>query len=217
MEGVTAVWLPVQAVEDALVVSTIVNGNEFRRVQKMARLDAVEGHEVSEFRAAPAQSRRASPGPERAPLRLNGAEGLRSAQTGARGAVHNQASFVAVLGVRSAGNQLHALERVKWYLGGKHFALLIADGLAIDDETDLRVIAQRMEKAVGVRRYGASAVGDGLGQPAAGIKRRQLQKTAAVDVLMSRGIALHGSSRGLHIDCGYLGGHLERDTHRDGQ
>ena len=54
MEGVTAVGLPVQAVEDALVVSSIVNGNEFRRVQKMARLYAVERHEISEFRTTPA-------------------------------------------------------------------------------------------------------------------------------------------------------------------
>ena len=35
-------------------------------------------------------------------------------------------------------------------LGGEHLALLIVDGLAVDDEADLRMIAQWMEKSVGV-------------------------------------------------------------------
>ena len=119
--------------------------------------------------------------------------------------------------VRSAGDQFHALDGVERNLGGKHFALLIADGLAVDDETDLRVVAQRMEKAVGVGRHRAGAVGDGLGQAAAGIETRQLQEAAAVDVLMRRRIALHGCSGGLHIDGGDLRGNFERDIHCDGQ
>src|SRR5713101_4375244 len=113
MQSVIAVWLPVQAVENAFVISSIVNGNEFRRVQKMARLNAVKGHEISEFRTTPAQGRRASPGPERAPLRFDGAKRLHRSQAGAGGAVHDHAGLIAVLGVRTAGDQFHALESVE--------------------------------------------------------------------------------------------------------
>ena len=47
--------------------------------------------------------------------------------------------------------------------------MLVADGLPVDDEADLRVIAQRMEEAVAVGSHAAGAIHDGLAQAGAGI------------------------------------------------
>ena len=54
-------------------------------------------------------------------------------------------------------------------LRGKHLALLIADGLPVDDKADLRVIAKRVEQTVAIRGNAAGAVRDRLAQSAARI------------------------------------------------
>ena len=56
----------------------------------------------------------------------------------------------------------------------KHFALLIADRLAVDDEADLRVVAQRVEEAIGIRRHAAGAVHDAWLSPPPGSKAGNL-------------------------------------------
>src|ERR1035441_10649386 len=71
-------------------------------------------------------------------------------QPGARGDVGHQAALVAELGIRRAGHHLHALNGAGGKLGGKDFALLVANGLAVDDEGALRVIAQGMEETVAI-------------------------------------------------------------------
>src|ERR1039458_7763132 len=86
------------------------------------------------------------------------AKHARRAQAGACGDIGHQTALVAKLGIRRAGNNLHALNSAGGKLGGKDFALLIANGLAIDDECALRVIAQGMEETVAVGRNAAGAI-----------------------------------------------------------
>ena len=69
---------------------------------------------------------------------------------GARGDVDDQTRLVAVLRRWRTGNHLHRLDRIQRNLVGKNLALLIGDGLAIDRERVLGVIAQAMKKAVRV-------------------------------------------------------------------
>ena len=68
----------------------------------------------------------------------------------ARGHVDHDAGLVAIFGRRRARDDLHRLNRIQGNLVGEDLALLVGDGLAIDRERVLRVIAQSVEKAVGI-------------------------------------------------------------------
>ena len=57
-----------------------------------------------------------------------------------------------IFGGRRAGDDLHRLDRIERNLVGENFALLVGDGLAIDRERVLGVIAQPVEQAVGIGR-----------------------------------------------------------------
>src|ERR1017187_2580821 len=52
VEDISAAGHIIEAVEDGLVVSCVVDGDELRGVQKAPGLKAVDGHEVPEFRRA---------------------------------------------------------------------------------------------------------------------------------------------------------------------
>ena len=58
---------------------------------------------------------------------------LRHTQAGARCHDNDQAGFVAVFGGRSAFNHLHGLHGISGKLVGENLALLIGDGLAVDE------------------------------------------------------------------------------------
>ncbi len=64
-----------------------------------------------------------------------------------------QAGLVAVLGGSRPGDHLHVLKRVLRHLGGECLALLIADGLPVHHVAGLRVVALRMEEAVGIGHH----------------------------------------------------------------
>ncbi len=70
--------------------------------------------------------------------------------SGARGGFDDEAGLVAVLGCRSAADDLERLHSVGGKLVGEDLALLVGDGLAVDGEGVLRVIAKAMEEAVGI-------------------------------------------------------------------
>src|SRR6266567_3818672 len=139
MEDVFPGRLPVEVVEDALVVTAVVNRQALRRIQKMSRSNAAQSYEVSVLRSTEAQGNIPSAGSERAPLGVDIAERLGHAQRGAAGGVHNQAGFVAILRIRRSGDQFHALQGDGGNLRGEELALLVADGLAIDEHQGLRV------------------------------------------------------------------------------
>jgi hypothetical protein len=53
----------------------------------------------------------------------------------------------------------------------RNLALLIADGLAVDEKGDLRMIAERVEKTVGISGNPTGTERDGLAKTGSGIKR----------------------------------------------
>jgi hypothetical protein len=60
------------------------------------------------------------------------------------------------------------LDGVERHLRGELLALLIADRLAVDGEAGLRVIAQRVEEAVGIGHHAGTGQRDGVPHAAAG-------------------------------------------------
>ncbi len=150
------------------------NGVNSGRVQEPAAADAVEGQEVAELSRCRSPSRpcrrwcrktrsprstlpKTPPGPE----------------AGAGGDLRHQAGLVAEFGIRRSGDDFHALDGAGRKLRGEDLALLIADGLSVDHEADLRVIAQRVEESVRVGGHAARAVSDRLAQAASGVERGQ--------------------------------------------
>src|SRR5438874_923200 len=132
MEDIDRRRLPVEVVENALIVADVVNGQKFRCVQKVTGAAGVERGEVSIL--GPTEPKRGAPAPgsERAPLRIDIPERLRRSQAGPRGRIDDQTRLVSILRVRRAGNQFHALQRIGGYLGREQFTLLVADGLSVD-------------------------------------------------------------------------------------
>ena len=95
--------------------------------------------------------------------------------------------------------------------------MLIADGLAVDYEADLRVVAQRMEEAVGVRGHAASAVDDRLAEARAGVERGDLRKLRAVHVHVCGGMHFEEVCAGrFDCDAGVGAGDGERRLEWDG-
>jgi len=62
-------------------------------------------------------------------------------QAGAGRNIRNQTGLVAKLSLGRSGYDLHALDGADWKLGGEDLALLIGDGLPVNHEAHLRVIA----------------------------------------------------------------------------
>ncbi len=73
---------------------------------------------------------------------------------------------------------------IGWNLRGEDLILLIADRLSVNHVTHLRVISQRMKKAVGVRGHTAAGGGNHLAQLVTWIHDRQFQEGAPVHVLV---------------------------------
>jgi hypothetical protein len=82
------------------------------------------------------------------------------------------------------------LDGVHGDLRGEDFALLIADGLSIDDEADLRVIAEGVERSVAIGGHTARAIGDCLAEAGPGVDGGKLGKLRPVGVHVIGGIDL---------------------------
>ena len=145
----------------------VVEGGELGRIQKAAAAHAIDRQKVADFRAAEAERRRC----RRRCRRIR--SWRRHCRKRCRAPRPERVVICAtrlVLSPNSAsrrsGDDLHALNRAGGKLGGEDLALLIADGLPVDHEADLRVIAQRMKEAVPIGGHAAGAVGDRLAQAA---------------------------------------------------
>src|SRR5581483_2764058 len=158
-------------------------GRKLRSVQKASGPDSIDRDEIPELRAAHAEGDVLAPGSKRSPDGFQSAERALP-QAGLCGGVHHQTRLVAVLRLGSAGNDLHALNRVGGELRGKYLTLLIADVLSIDDIAHLRVVARGMKKSVRVARRRARTVINHAAQPGGGIENRQFGKRVGVDVGM---------------------------------
>src|SRR5258708_1413263 len=162
MEDVFPGRLPVEVVEDALVVAAVVNRQALRRIQKMSRSNAAQSYEVSVLRSTDAECNIPSAGSERAPLGVDIAERLGHAQPGPAGGIHNQAGLIAILRIRRSRNQFHALKGDGGNLRGEELALLVADGLAIDEHQSLSVVSEGVKETIGVGGDASAAVRNGL-------------------------------------------------------
>ena len=78
--------------------------------------------------------------------------------------VHDEAALVAVLGGRDAGDDFHRLHGVLANLIRIQTALLIGNRLVVDRELRLRMVADRMEEAVGVGHHAGRRERDHLVQ-----------------------------------------------------
>ena len=117
-----------------------------------------------------------------------------------------------------ARHQLHALDGAGGKLGGEDLALLIADGLSIDHEADLRVIAEGVEETVAIGGDAARAIGDRLAEAGAGIDGGKLGKLRPVGVDVIGGIHLQQVRAGrLHGDSCLGTGNLQSRLDLDWQ
>ena len=101
-------------------------------------------------------------------------------------------------------------------MGGKYFALLVADRLAIDHEAALRVIAERMEETVAIGHHATGAIRDRLAQAATGIHRGKLHEQRAVRIDVSGGIHLDEVARAFHRNAGLGAGQGQCGLELDG-
>src|SRR5262249_5247084 len=160
----------IEPVEEGLVVADIVKGRKFRRVQKPLAADSIDGEEVSDLGAAVSKPDSSAGGSERTVRSVDVAEHPSRSQTRARDHLREEAGLISELRVRRSGNQRHALDCAGRELGRKHFALLIADRLAVNYKTDLCMVAQWMEKPVSVRGNASRAIHDRLAEPGSRIE-----------------------------------------------
>ena len=152
VKSVAGGGLPIETVEDGLAVAHVVKRTELGAVEEAPAAQRVGGEEVAELLAAEAEGGFFADGAEGAVLRGEAAEGL-LAESGTRDGVDHQAGLIAELRARRAGDQFHGLDGVERNLRGELLALLIGDRLAVDGEAGLRVIAQRVEEAVGIGHH----------------------------------------------------------------
>src|ERR1039458_1653266 len=117
-------------------------------------------------------------------VRVDFSEHPPRAEAGARRDVCHQAGLVAELGLGRSGDDLHALDGAGRKLSGEYLALLVADGLPVNDEADLRVIAQGVEEPVAVGGNTPRAVHDGLAQSRSRIWVGEFheERTVGIDV-----------------------------------
>ena len=190
VEGVFAVGLEVEAIEDGLIVACVVDGLEFRGVEETVATDPVERGEVAEAGRAEAKGGRASAGTEGAEAGVEATEDATGPEAGAGGDFNDKAGLVSELGTRVTGDQFQTLDGAGGELGGEHFALLVADRLAVYDEADLGVVAKWVEEAVAIGHDAAGTVGDGLTEAAAWICIREFGEKVTINVGVCGGVSL---------------------------
>ena len=206
--------LPVEAIEDGLAVPHVVKRTEFGAVEKAPAAQGVGGEEVAELLAAEAEGGFLADGAEGAVLRGEAAERL-LAESGTGDGVDHEAGLIAEFGAGRAGDEFHGLDGVERNLGGELFALLIGDGLAVDGEAGLRVIAERVEEAVGIGHDAGAGHGDRVAESVAGSGGGQLRVEFAIHVVVRVGdVFEHGHAAGFHRDGGMFAGQGERNFER---
>ena len=196
------------------LLPTSWNGRNSGRVEEAPAAQRVGGEEVAELLAAEAEGGFLADRAEGAVLRGEAAEGL-LAESGTRDGVDHQAGLVAELRARRAGDQFHRLDGVERNLRGELLALLIGDRLAVDREAGLRVIAQRVEEAVGIGHHAGAGHRDRVAQSAARGGGGQLRIELAIHVVVRVGdVFEHRGAARFHRDGGVFAGQREREFER---
>jgi hypothetical protein len=182
VNDILASGLVIEMIEDGLIVPYVMEGGEFGSVQKPPAANAINGKEITELRIAETDAHAPSRGAERPVRSIHITEDPTNSETGSGCYLCDEARLVAKFGVWRTGNDFHALDRADGNLRGIDFALLVADGLSIDNEARLKVITQRMVQAVGVGCHAPRAVRDRLAEPSGGIDGRDFHNGASVNV-----------------------------------
>ena len=141
MDNIGGRGLKIETVEDRSVIPLVMEWSEFRAIEETSAAGSINGEEVTETFVADAVRDVAADGSEGPIQSFHAAELTHCAEAGAGRNLIHEARFVAKLGYRCAGNELHALNGAGGELGREYLALLVADGLAINDEGDLGVVA----------------------------------------------------------------------------
>ena len=209
MKRVVGGGLPVEAIENGLAVPHVVKRTEFGAVEKASAAQGVGGEEIAVLLAAEAEGGFLADGAEGTVLRYEAAERL-LAEPGARDGVDHEAGLIAELGAGGAGDEFHGLDGVERNLRGELLALLIGDGLAVDGEAGLRVIAERVEEAIGIGDDAGAGHRDGVTEAVAGSGGGQLRVEFAIHVVVRVGdVFEHGHATGFHRDGGMFAGQCE--------
>src|SRR5260370_102841 len=145
-----AAWLVIMSVEDGVFVTDVVNRMEFRSIQDPSSSGRIERDEVPYFCISEAKRNAAAGGAKSSIVRFNISKRVSCPETRTSRDLSYQAALVAKFSGGCSGDNFHALDCAYGKLGGKDFALLIADGLPIDDKAGLRVIAHRVEETVAI-------------------------------------------------------------------
>src|ERR1039458_6328660 len=147
-------------------------------------------------------------------VRVDFSEHPPRAEAGARRDVCHQAGLVAELGLGRSGDDLHALDGAGRKLSGEYLALLVADGLPVNDEADLRVIAQGVEEPVAVGGNTPRAVHDRLAQSCSRIDVGKFHDERTVGVNVRGGFHFqHVRARRLHVNGLLRSGNVQSGLH----
>src|SRR5258708_15064637 len=185
VKNILAAGLVIKPVEDGLTVTDVVNRTEFRSIQEPSTTGPIECDEVPYFCISEAKRNAAAGGAKSSIVRFNISKRVSCPETRTSRNLSDQATLVAKFCRRRSCDNFHALNRAYGKLGGKDFALLIADGLPIDDKAGLRVIAHRVEQTVTIGNNAAGTESNGLAQASARIESGQPRNQASVYVDVS--------------------------------
>lgn len=190
MEGVDRVGRVVDAIEERLIIAVGVEGVDFGGVEIAAAVGGVSGEEVAEVLVADGERGIGAGGSEAAVGGTNAAFGMEGAESGLGGGAGDERGFVSVLGGNDAFYDLHGLDGVDGNLIGEGFALLIADGLAVDGVGGVGMFAERVEHAIGVGGDAGTGEGDGVADAVSAADERKLVDEIAADVGLVSGVGL---------------------------
>ena len=98
-------------------------------------------------------------------------KGMVNAEAGAGDGGGDEAGLVAELGAGCGGGELHRLDGVHGDLRRELLGLLVGDGLAVDIQGTLRVIAQGMEETVRIGHDAGTRERDHVGHSGSGGER----------------------------------------------
>ena len=152
IDRVVARGLEIEPVEHVLLVAVIVENLVLRTVQEATRVETVRGDEVSPFGASILKIEPAVAGAKGAIGSRNIAVRLRDTEARAGGHHHHQAGLSSIFGRRRTFNHFHRLDGVDRQLLGEHLAHLVGNRLAVDRKRIRGVIAESVEKPVGIGR-----------------------------------------------------------------
>src|SRR5258708_1569433 len=155
VKNILAARLVIKPVEDGLAVTDVVNPSELRGIEKPSTTSPIKRDEVPYFCISEAKRNAAASGAESSIIRFNFSERASGSEARTSRNLSDQATLVAKFSGRSPRDNFHTLDGTYGKLGGKDFALLIADGLPIDDKAGLGVIAHWVEETLPIGNHAA--------------------------------------------------------------